>query len=105
MSLDDGIQYVNTYYNLDVSHGVDGWYLDDMEWYPEDGAACFQYERSIPGVGLELAVVWREQPSMFEHQGWKDRNKDVQVLPLTEKDWIRFERGIDLTPEEVVEYD
>lgn len=101
MALEDGIKYLNVFYDIERQHGVDGWLLDDMTWYPEDGMTCFQYERAIPGVGLELSVVWRPQPTTFKHDGWWERNRQESVLPLTDRDWMRWERGIDLSPEDV----
>lgn len=98
MALEDGIDYVNVYYDLEVTHDQDGWQLDDMTWYPEDGMACFQYERAIPGVGLELAVIWRKQPAHTSHEGWQQREKTERVFSLSECDWLRWERGIDLNP-------
>jgi hypothetical protein len=103
MALEDGISYLRIIEDTEVTHGVDGWYLDDMTWYPEDGLAVFQYERTIPGVGLELAIVKRPQPTTFKHPGWWGRNRTQETLKLTEKDWLRWERGIDLNPDE--EYD
>jgi hypothetical protein len=103
MSLEDGIEYVKIYSELEVEHGVDGWYLDDMEWRG-DGLALFQYERSVPGVGLELAIVTRKQPTLPRHPGWANR-KPPSTVTLTEKDWVRWERGIDLNPPELVDYD
>lgn len=98
MSLEDGVEYIKIYEDRDVQHGIDGWQLDDMTWYG-DGVAVFQYERSIPGVGLELAIVLRNQATLPNHAGWT--LKSSGVLSLLEKDWIRWERGIDLNPEEL----
>ena len=100
MSLEDGISYLKVYENLNPTHGVDGWLLDDMTWYPEDGIAVFQYERTIPGVGVELAIVSRPQPTIFRHDGWWARDRAERTLPLTDRDWLRWERGIDLNPED-----
>jgi hypothetical protein len=102
MALEDGIPYTKVYTDLDVTHGVDGWLLDDMTWYQEDGVAVFQYERPIPGVGVELAIVERSQPILETHRGWAKRSRKETVLTLTDKDWLRWERGIDLYPDEVV---
>ena len=95
--------YLKVYKDLTVTHGVDGWYLDDMTWYG-DGVAEFQYERLIPGVGLELAIVTRNQPTLPNHPGW-DLKTPQGVLELSDKDWSRWERGIDLYPDQVVGYE
>lgn len=86
--------YTKVYEDLDVSEGVDGWFLNDMEWYPEDGMSCFQYERTVPGVGVELAIVWRPQPTTFRHTGWWQRDKTIRVLEFTDRDRSRIERGL-----------
>lgn len=99
MALEDGISYLKVYEDLVVEHGVDGWSLDDMTWYG-DGVAVFQYERVIPGEGVELAIVTRNQATLPRHRGWDSKAKQG-VLSLTDKDWLRWERGIDLNPEEV----
>ncbi len=104
MDNEDNVTYIKEYIDYDAHHGVDGWLLVDMEWYPEDGMSCFQYERTIPGVGIELAVKWREQPATFQHEGWWERDRTERILKLTERDWSRYERGLYSEPVEV-EYD
>lgn len=86
--------YIRNYTDRDVLDGVDGWELVDMEWSPEDGVSCFQYERTIPGEGIELAVVWRAQPTRFRHEGWWERDRTERVLALTELDYHKLERGL-----------
>lgn len=93
--------YIRTYSDLDVQHGVDGWVLDDMEWYTEDGMSCFQYERITP-EGVELAIVWRPQPATFQHEGWWERDRTERIFAFTERDRMRLERGL---YNEVVEFD
>ena len=100
----DETEYIKIYQDLDVHHEVDGWLLVDMEWYPEDGMSCFQYERTIAGVGVELAVKWREQPIHEGHDGWATRNRDVKVLGFTDRDLLRIERGLYNEPVEI-DYD
>lgn len=86
----------------EVAHGVDGWTLLDMEWYPEDGMSCFQYERTIPGEGVELAITWRPQPVTFKHTSWWERDRTERVLGFTDRDRLRLERGLYNEP---VEFD
>lgn len=88
------MNYLKVYEDLEVVHDVDGWKLVDMEWYPEDGMSCFQYERLITGEGIELAVVWRPQPNTFRHTGWWERDRTVRVFELTNLDRIKIERGL-----------
>lgn len=101
----NGVSYVAVHEDLNVQHGVDNWELDDMTWHPEDGMACFMYERNIPGVGVELAIVWKEQPAHDKHVGWKLRSREEVTLGLTQRDLLRWERGIDLAPDLEVMYD
>lgn len=98
------MSYLKVYEDLPVTDSVDGWELIDMEWYPEDGMSCFQYERLIPGEGVELAIVWRPQPITFRHVGWWERDRTERVLILTELDWNRIERGLYNEPVEGYEY-
>lgn len=88
----------------DIKHGVDGWVLVEMEWYPEDGMACFQYERNVPGVGVESTVTWRPQPVTERHEGWSTRNRQEVVLGYTDCDRIRLERGLYNDPVDVEGY-
>lgn len=99
------INYVNVYQDVEVFTGVGGWELVDMEWYQEDGMSCFQYERTIPGVGVELAIVWRPQPVTFNHVGWWERDRTERVFNLTERDWSRWERGLYNDPVDVDLYE
>jgi hypothetical protein len=88
------MNYIKVYEDLDVISGTDNWDLIDMEWYPEDGMTCFQYERIIEGEGIELAIVWRPQPITFRHTGWWERDRTERVLELTALDRSRYERGL-----------
>lgn len=97
-------EYIRVFENRDVINGVDGWVLIDMDWDPEDGMSCFQYERAIPGEGVELAIVWRPQPITFTHRGWWQRDRTERVLTLTECDWSRLERGLYHEPVEGYEW-
>ena len=85
--------YIKVYEDINVIDGVDGWELVEMDWSPDDGMSCFQYERTISGVGVELAVVWRPQPTTFRHEGWWDRDRTERVMTFTELDWYKYERG------------
>lgn len=96
-------EYLKVYEDLQVINGQDNWELIDMEWYPEDGMSCFQYERTIPGEGVELAIVWRPQPITFRHTGWWERDRNVHVLGFTDRDRSRIERGLYNEPVEIPE--
>lgn len=85
--------YIKVYEDVAVTDGADGWELVEMDWSPEDGMSCFQYERTIPGVGVELAIVWRPQPTTFRHTGWWERDRTERVVKFTELDWYKYERG------------
>lgn len=76
-----------------LEHNKDGWQLVEMDWFPEDGMSRFIYERTIPGVGVESSVVWRPQPTAFNHEGWWERDRTERVFELTELDWLKYERG------------
>lgn len=95
------LDYVRVIENIDVVSGQDGWELIDMEWDPEDGMSCFQYERTVPGEGVELAIVWRPQPVTFVHRGWWERDRTERVLGFTDRDRSRIERGLYNDPVEV----
>ena len=49
-----------------LTHGVDGWTLEDMDWDPETGIAQFTYEH--PQLGE--SITYRHQPSLLRHSGW-----------------------------------
>lgn len=97
-------EYVRIYEDFPALHGKHGWELVAMDWDPDTGSSCFQYERHIQGEGTELAIIWRDQPTIEAHQGWSTRNRDEVVLPLTDCDWSRWDRGLYSEPVEI-EYD
>ena len=76
-----------------IQHGVDGWELVEMDWYQDDGMSYFLYERIVPGTGIEIAEVWRPQPTTFRHEGWWERDRTERVYEFTELDRYKYERG------------
>lgn len=97
--------YIRVIEDLEVSHGVDGWTLVEMDWSAYDGMSCFQYERTVVGEGVELAIVWRAQPATFEHNGWWKRDRTERVLELSKRDWSRIERGLYNEPVDMDSYE
>lgn len=72
-----------------------------MDWNPETGWSKFTYEKVTP-EGVQESIVWRAQPSLLRHQGWWERDRTVRVFGLTDRDWMRWERGTLVTEDEEV---
>lgn len=62
----------------DIRHGVDGWSLADMDWDPDTGVSRFEYQ----GLGGTVLIVFRDQPTRPDHQGWSDRQEPQLIYIL-----------------------
>lgn len=54
---------------MEITHGYNGWILEDMDWDPEDGVSRFEYSRIYNGK-KETWVTYRSQPTKPGHQDW-----------------------------------